>query len=108
MAALHATQVFLGTITGTSVTTVYTVPSGYRFILKFVSVQEVSGSSCIVQLRSGSTGTIFSFVLTAYSTGTSAQVGNFWIVLNPGDTVQLARSNSGQVTATVSGSLHTI
>jgi hypothetical protein len=87
---------------------VYTVPTGYRLILKFVTVQEVSGSSCVAQLRTGGAGTIFTWSLLAYSAAGSRDVGNFWIVLDQGDTVGFVRTTSGDITVTASGSLHAI
>lgn len=99
---------YSGIVSGTSVHDLYTVPSGKRLILKFVTVQEVTGSSCDAQLRLGSFGTIFVWNLLAYGSAGSRGVGSFWIVLPPGEVVQFKRTTSGDITVTVSGSLHTI
>lgn len=99
---------FLGIVSGTAVHDLYTVPTGYRFIIKMVTVQEVSGSSCTAQLRLSPLGTIFTWNLVAYGSAGSRDVGNFWIVVDPGEKIQMARSTSGDITVTISGSLHTI
>ncbi len=108
MADLRTTRFYLGLVTGTSVTDLYTVPTGKRAIIKQVTVQEVSGSSCTAQLRLSPLGTIFTWALVAYAAADSRAVGHFWIVVNAGEKIQFARSTSGQLTVTVNGSLHTV
>jgi len=84
---------------------IYTVPTGYRALLKFFTMIEVSGSACIVQLRTGSPGAIMAYSLTAYP-GTWAQ--NCWIMWDQGETIYANRSNAGQLVVTLNGSLLTI
>lgn len=108
IAALRSQQAFLGSITGTAVTTVYTVPAGKRFIIKFVSVQNTSGSAVDFQLRLSTLGTVWHWNLAAYGSGGDRATQNLWVVLNPGDTIAFKNSVSVQVDVTVSGSLHTI
>lgn len=108
MADLRATQFFSGVVNGTSVVTLYTVPTGKRAIIKHVTVLEVSGSSADAQLRLGSFGTIYHWVLAAYSSAGDEGSSSFWIVINAGETIQFKRTTSGQLTVTVSGSLHTV
>jgi hypothetical protein len=108
MADLRSTPIFSGVVSSGAVRTLYTVPAGKRLIIKHVTALEVSGSSCDAQLRTAATGTIWVWHLTAYGTGTDKGVGSFWIVLGPGEVVQFNRTTAGQLTVTVSGSLHTI
>lgn len=108
LAALRALQLFLGAVSATTPTTVYTVPAGKRTIVKSVTVQNTTGASKDVQLRVSGTGTIYHWNLTAYGTAGDRAVQNFWIVLNPGDVLQFQVSVTGQIDVSVSGSLHTI
>jgi len=108
MADLRATQAYQGTPTGTSPTTVYTVPTGKRFILKQVALQEISGVATDVQVRVGSIGTITRQHLASYGSGGDSAVLYYWLVLNAGDVIQLNRTVSGSINAQVSGSLHTV
>lgn len=105
---LRAFQVGNGSISGTALTTIYTVPSGYRLILKHVVLLNASASICDVQLRVGSAGTVWRAHLLAYGNAGDAASLYFWIVVDAGQTVQLQRSNAGQYTYSISGSLHTI
>lgn len=108
MAALRAFQLGSGVVTGTSVTNIYTVPSGKKVILKDLTLQEVSGTACQVNVRLGAFGTWFVVNLSAYPAGASYHDQKLWVVLEPGNVFQLQRTNSGQITYTASGSLMTI
>lgn len=105
MAALRAKQIASGVITGTTPTTIYTVPSGHKVILKNLLVTEVSGSACICQVRLQAFGTFMAIPLNAYGTSGQFSVSSdIWVVLEPGDVLQMNRSNSGQLTFVMSGS----
>lgn len=108
MADLRATQVYQGAVSGTSVTDLYTVPTGKRLIVKHVTVLEATGSSCDAQLRSSVVGTVYVWHLLAYGRAGDAAADSFWIVFDAGQKVQFKRTTSGQVAVTVSGSLHTV
>jgi hypothetical protein len=105
MARLRLIQFATGLITGTTVTSVYTVPTGYKAILKSIQVMEASGVACTVNVRLSGTGTFINIVLPAYpANGSSAHVP-CWLVFEPGNVIQLNRSNAGNYTYLLSGSL---
>jgi len=108
MATLRATQFASGIISGTSAIDIYTVPSGHKAILKSLTVQEVSGSNTVVNVRLSAFGTWFGQALVAYPDDNSHRDLRLWVVLEPGQVLQLQRINAGQVTYTASGSLMTI
>ncbi len=108
MAALRSANVFTGVVSSGAVRTVYTVPAGKRFVLKFLTMQEVTGTATVLQLRIGSLGTIAVYNLTAYSTSGSLVTASLWVVVNAGDTVQFSRIAAGDCSVTVNGSLLTI
>lgn len=108
MPALRATQFASGLITGTAVTNIYTVPAGKKAIIKDITLQEVSGVACQVNVRLSAFGTFRVVNLSAYPAGGSYNDETMWVVLEPGQVLQLNRSNSGSYTYTVSGSLMTI
>ncbi len=108
MAALRSFPIFSGVVSGTSVVDLYTVPTGKLLILKFVTVQEVSGSSCDAQLRLSTFGAFFVWNLLAYGTAGSRAVGDFWVAIAAGVKLQAKRTTSGDITLTASGSLLTV
>lgn len=108
MAVLRAIQFGAGTISGTSVIDIYTVPTGKKAILKFITLQEISGSGCVVNVRTSATTTWLAVTLNAYSGAGSAYQNRVWVVLEPGQKMQLQRTNAGQVTYSLNGSLMTI
>jgi hypothetical protein len=108
MAALRSTQLYSGDVAGTAVRDLYTVPSGMRAVIKHVTIQEISGSSCIAQLRLASLSTIYAWNVAAYGGSGMAIAQNFWVVVNAGDKIQFERSTSGDLNVTVSGSLYTV
>lgn len=108
MAALRATQFASGVLTGTATTNIYTVPSGHKIIIKRITLLEVSGSACIVNVRLSSFGTWLAQALAAYGSAGSFANLSLWVVLEAGQVLQMNRSNAGQVTYTISGSYMTI
>jgi len=108
LAALRCTQLAAGSINTTTATTVYTVPTGKRAIIKFVTAMNTTNATRDLQMRLNSIGTIWHMQLAAYgSAGDEARV-NFWVVLNAGDQLKLSTVTAGQVDYTISGSEHTI
>jgi len=108
VAALRSAQLFLGSITSTTPTTVYTVPAGKRAVIKFVTLQNTTGSAKNVQMRLSTLGTVWNWNLGAYGSGADAQQSSFWIVLNAGDYIQMNPTASGQIDMSISGSLLTV
>jgi hypothetical protein len=108
LANLRAFQLGSGLISGTAITSIYTVPSGHRVILKDLTLQEVSGVACTINVRLNSFGTWFAAPLSAYPAGGSYHDQKLWVVLSAGDVLKLQRSNSGDYTYVASGSLMTI
>jgi hypothetical protein len=104
VARLRTKQLASGLITGTAVTDVYTVPAGYRTILKTVQLLEASGVACQVNVRLSGVGAWEVVSLAAYpASGASANVKQ-WVVFEPGQVLQLNRSNAGTYTYILSGS----
>lgn len=108
MATLRATQFASGAIFTNATTTVYTVPAGHKIILKDITLQEASGVACVVNLRLASFGTFRAVTLAAFSGPGSFVELRCWMVFNPGDVLQMSRSNSNVYTYVLSGSLMTI
>lgn len=108
MADLRATPVYSGTVTSATPTTVYTVPTGKRLILKNVTGQNQGSTSADLQLRVVGPNTIYVWSLTGYPTSGSRFTTNFWIVLDAGGQIQLARNNATTIAVVLSGSLHSI
>lgn len=108
VAALRSTQVATGTITGTTRTTVYTVPTGYRLILKSILVLNAAGVSIQVQVRWPPTDTKRMYPLAAYGSAGFSANDNIWAVLDQGTAIALQSSGTGTYTYHLSGSLHTI
>ena len=95
MAALRSANVFTGVVSSGAVRTLYTVPAGKRFVLKFLTMQEVTGTATALQLRIGSLGTIAVYTLAAYSGAGSLETASLWVVVNAGDTIQMNRVAAG-------------
>lgn len=108
LADLRATQLAQTLVNGTSPTTVYTTPTGKRCILKSLVVQNYSGTGSDVQLRVGTLGTIMRLHVNAYGSGGDSVQAFYWLVLNPGEVIQITRVSAGQVGVQLSGSEHTI
>jgi hypothetical protein len=99
VAALRATQFFLGTIVGSTVQTVYTVPTGHRIILHSFQAMELSNLATTVQLREATIGTFMQFNLGALASAEQA----VRIVFGPGQVLQVKRSNAGSMNYILSG-----
>jgi hypothetical protein len=108
LAALRSTQLWKGVVTSTTPTTVYTVPTGKRAIIKLVTAMNAGSATRDLQLRIGGLGTVYHWNLTAYGTGGDKATQAFWIVLNAGETIQLDLTVAGTVSVTISGSEHTV
>lgn len=110
MALLHATQLYVGNVTSVNPTKTlaYTVPAGMRIILRSVDMRNLLGTG-------GQTGYVylagvlaFSRVLTTGGSAGSDVEVRPWIVLTPGQQIQLACTNAAGIAFLVSGSIYTI
>ena len=106
MALLHAYNFYTGLITAliASPTTVYTVPTGKRIIVRNIQIRNNSGSVSYSAYFRNSGILLYSTVLAA---GGTAQT-TMWLVMMPGDTIQLAVSNATGANFSVSGSNYDI
>lgn len=109
MALLHAIQMFVGSITtvNPTLTTVYTVPAGFRVILREVTVRN-KATVAANALLSVNTTIVRTFVMGAGSSATDSAEARFWIVLAPGDTVKLTGTQAAGFGTCVSGSIYSI
>lgn len=105
MAALRATQIYRGRVTSTSFVTVYTVPAGMRMILRSIVGHNAVGTGNQFFARSLTQQFLFILLAANGSAGDSLNWES-WVVLNPGDTIQLAVSNATGVDVILSGSIH--
>lgn len=103
MAALRATSFFIGEVSGSGNHTVYTVPAGKRIVVHGITIQDVSGSSHTVQVRTIGLGTIIANTLAGYPAGGSGWVMTPYIVLNATDGIVIGLPGGGDVTVTISG-----
>lgn len=108
MAALRATALYYGTVTGTSVVNLYTVPTGKRAIVKAVTVQNQSAGAGTLQLRTSTLATIWRWALQGYGTAGDHASDSFWIVLNAGETLQMQKNFTATLAVIVSGTEHTV
>jgi len=107
MALLHATPLYVGSIGSGSYVTAYTVPTGYRVILREIVAYNTTGTATVV--LSAIDGTAFDNTTLAVSGAAgSSFTHNYWIVLGPGQTIQFATGGSRTVDFVVSGSIYTI
>ena len=103
MATLRATQFFLGQVTGSGNHTVYTVPSGKRIVVHGISLQDISGSSSVVQFRIGTYGTIQATTLTGYPAVGSGVFWDPYVVVNALDTLVIGLPSGGNLSVVLSG-----
>lgn len=106
MAMLHATQFWQGSVTSINPTktALYTVPAGYRIIVRSMAVRNLTSS--------GSNNFYFFVNNVIVWSVTLAQAGNGewrpWLVAGPGDVINAAVSASAGCSGVLSGSLYTI
>ena len=89
---MHSTQLGAAYSLGTGTTVLYTVPAGYRTILKSIVIHNNAAAAQQPYVGSKHSGTYVweaRVALTANGTvGDTAYIAP-WIVLNPGDTLQV-------------------
>lgn len=86
----------------------YTVPAGHRVILRSINVYNVTGSGnrAFVSLSSGRN--IAEITLAAANTAGGSVNQQVWIVLEPGDTIQIGNGNATAIDYILSGTVHYI
>ncbi len=100
MATLRATQLFEGTASSGSFVTKYTVPTGKRIILRDSAFSNTTGTSTLVLLAVNG-NTIASTTLA----GSASSELSHWIVLNAGETLDIATGGGRTVNVILSGYL---
>jgi hypothetical protein len=110
MALLHATQLYVGNVVtvNPTFTTAYTVGAGQRIILRSIAVRNLSGAAGVTWYVKINGIVVFTNVLGIGSLSTGSFEWRPWIVVTPGQTIQLAVSAAAGIGAVVSGSIYTI
>lgn len=106
MSLLHAYNFYTGLITAVlpAVTNAYTVPAGKRIIVRQVEWRNNSGAVAIVAYFRNSGILLHSVSLAAGGNG----AWSTWLVMMPGDVIQLACNNAVGANVSVSGSIYNI
>ena len=106
MTSVHSNQLALAEALGTGQTTLYTVPTGYRTIVKSILVTNLDTTARVVifAIKSGSTELATFNVNVAASPAAGHAVMTLpWVVLNEGQTLA-AQTNGGTSRLVISGS----
>lgn len=108
MAELRIHQLYSGRTSSTGSVSVYTVPSGKRAVLRSINVYNVTGSGnrAFVSLSSGRN--IFEITLAAANTAGGSVNQQVWLVLEPGDVIQIGNANATAIDYILSGTVHFI
>lgn len=103
-------QFFAGSVTSVNPTrtTLYTVPAGDRIVIRNLAARNLNGSSATTVILWVANALVFTVSLTTGGTAGDHISQNLWIVATPGQTIQMAASNSTGFGIVVSGSLYTI
>lgn len=111
MALLHRLRAYYGVVTAVNPTffSAYTVPSGYRYVIKAVTVRNLDGtSSRTVYLRINNV-LIWSAILAAGGASGSFVEWDTDVVVHEGDVIDVAISGGTAGTAfTISGSIYSV
>jgi hypothetical protein len=105
MPALRSTSFFVGIITGPGPINLYTVPAGFRIVLKEIRAYNHAGTANGATIALAGGGTIVSRSLGAAGTTTSVLIVPGWTVLNAGKVIQGYSDAGKQMTYALSGSL---
>lgn len=108
MAQLRVHQLYSGRVSTTGWTTAYTVPAGQRAILKSINVYNVAGSSNRAFLQLSSGRNLREIDLGAANTSAGSVTAEVWIVLEPGDVVQVGNGTASPIDYVLSGTEHYI
>lgn len=88
--------------------TAYTVPAGDRIVLRSIAVRNLNGSGGVTWYVRLAGVVVFTGVLASGGTSGGSAEWRPWIVMTPGQKIELAVSATPGVGAVVSGSLYTI
>lgn len=110
MALLHRIRAYYGHVTNVnpSFLNAYTVPSGYRFVIKTVTLRNVDSSSGRTGYVQVNGVLVFSVILAAGGATGSFYEWDTDVVIHEGDIIQLAGSGSAGINFTVSGSIYSV
>lgn len=110
MAELRTTQFFAANVLTVNPvkTTAYTVPTGRRIIVRSIAARNLNGSTGQTFYVLVAGVLVFSYVLGAGSLSTGSYEWRPWLVLDEGDSLQLAVSNASGVGFVVGGSSYFI
>ena len=109
MAALRVTQFFRGVVVGNGGTSAYTVPAGYRIVLRSAIFKNESGAAAGGSLwLSGASRIMFQNLAAAGSPGDTVE-WRPWLVIGAGQTITVTISPVGaHVDVVLGGSLYFI
>lgn len=102
---VHSTQLGHGTAITTAGSVIYTVPAGKRAIVKSVALLNLYAGTnrVLVNFTLAAGGSVYlATTLGAFASATESIQLNTWVVLNPGDKIEID-PGSGNVTAIASG-----
>lgn len=110
MALLHVAKLFTGNVASVYPvkTVAYTVPAGFRIVLRSVAFRNLSGGVGVQAYVLIDGFFVWTAILTAGSTSGGSQEWRPWVVAEAGSQVQLAVSATPGVGCAVSGSLYFI
>ena len=105
MAALRNTQLWKGTVSSGSFTTVYTVPAGKLVVVKDINAQHTDSGSAQIIVGVGGLY-LWSVPLTAYGgAGARVEITPWW-ALAAGNVLQVACSTGHHVDMLIGGSIY--
>jgi hypothetical protein len=110
VALLHVMQFYAANVTTVNPTrtTCYTVPAGDRIVVRSFAVRNLSGTAGMTVYIWINGVVVHTIFLTTGGTAGDSSEWRPWLVLTPGQTIQMAVSAAAGVGAIVSGSLYTI
>lgn len=103
---VHSTKFFLGTITDATQTNLYTVPTGYRAVIKAINVQNTAGTSCFCSMRVDTAAGIFAVTVPAQSGTNGVYQWNGWIVIDAGQVINGHAATGKTLSVSVAGYLY--
>jgi hypothetical protein len=104
---VRSSQLGSAHVTDTSDHTLYTCPSGYRTIVKWLVLRSKASSAAVVSLfiKNASSAEIAEWSYHLAATGSDGDTANeaLWVVLNAGDTLHIQGNNASGYYVLVSG-----
>lgn len=103
MPTTRSAQLALATFSGTGTHNVYTAPAGKRVILKSASVQNRSTTPGKLYLQVQGIGSVAQFFTSPDLAQYADAYETFWIVLKPGDVLQVVSPTATSFSVMASG-----